>query len=288
MALWFDRDEAAQHGCLAPPITRAKNTKGWTMWKRLRCWLNKLPLKNPIERRQAALFQLILIGLLAATFLIIPFALAAPVASNTRMISLGASILLGIATLCALMLLRFGQLQLSVAVTIAGLLLADTLLLLHVGLLVGGVAMLGLVIPITLANFLIGRRGLLVCIGLSIAIVTAIAMIQYVPSPLARSDPLPSTITIPVVVIFILTLGLLGLILDRFSTTLHNALNATHLREQELEQSRAALQLVGAALRDSEERYRLITENSSDLISLINLAGQGELLYLSPSHRAML
>ena len=27
------------------------------MWNRLRCWLNEVPLKNPIERRQAALFQ---------------------------------------------------------------------------------------------------------------------------------------------------------------------------------------------------------------------------------------
>src|SRR5258708_9361544 len=154
------------------------------MWKRLRRWLNELPLENPIERHQAALFQLILIGLLIATLLTIPFALAAPAASNTRMISLGASILLGIATLCALILLRCSQLRLSIAVTIAGLLLADTLILLQVGLLVGGVAMLGLVIPITLVNFLIGRRGLLVCIGLSIAIVTTVWILQYGPTPL--------------------------------------------------------------------------------------------------------
>ena len=150
------------------------------MWK-MRHWLNEIPLKNPIERRQAALFQLMLIGLLIATLLNIPLALAIPVPSNTRMLSLGASILLGIMSVCALMLLRCGQLRLSVALAIAGLLLADTLLLLHVGLLFGGVAMLGFVIPITLANFLIGRRGLLVCIGLSIVIVTAIGISHYVP-----------------------------------------------------------------------------------------------------------
>ena len=258
------------------------------MWNRLRCWLNEVPLKNPIERRQAALFRLMLIGLFIASLLTIPFALAIPVASNTRMISLGASFLLELATLSALILLRLRQLRLSVAVTIAGLFLADTLLLLHVGLFIGGVAMLGLVIPMTLASFLIGRRGLLLCIGLSIIIVTAIASLQYEPIPLAGSNLSQSTITSTVVVIFILTVGLLGLILDRFGTTLHSALNAARIHEQELEQNRAALQLVDTALRESEERYRLITENTTDLISLIDLEGDGERIYISPSYQAML
>jgi PAS domain S-box-containing protein len=185
-------------------------------------------------------------------------------------------------------LLRFSQLRLSVAVTIAGLLLAETLLLLHVGLFIGGVAMLGLVIPITLANFLIGRRGLLLCIGTSIAIVTSIGILQSMPTPLAGSNVPQTDILSTVIVIFILTVGLLGFVLDRFSTTLHSALTATLIREQELEQSSAACKRVEAALRDSEERYRLITENSSDLISLIDLEGEGFRIYVSPSYQAML
>ncbi len=273
---------------LASLTHQSKECQRFTMWKRLRRSLNEVLLENPIDQEQAALFQRLLIGLFIASLLTIPLALAVPVASNTRTISLGASILLGIDTLSALILLRVNQLRLSVAVTIAGLLLADTLLLLHVGLFTGGVAMLGLVIPITLANFLIGRRGLLLCIGLSIAIVTASAILQYVPTSLAGSSVSQSDITGTVVVIFILTVGLLGFVLDRFGATLHSALTATLIREQELEQSRAARQRVEAALRESEDRYRLITENSSDLISLIDLESDGRQIYVSPSYQTML
>src|SRR6478672_10072494 len=104
------------------------------MWNRLRRWLSEVPFKNPIEQRQAALFQLMLIGLLIAALLAVPLVLVAPVANITKMISLGASILLAVGTLSALVLLRLSQLRLSVALTIAGLLLADTLILLHAGL----------------------------------------------------------------------------------------------------------------------------------------------------------
>ena len=123
---------------------------------------------------------------------------------------------------------------------------------------------------------------------ISIAIVATIGVIQSRPTPLAGSNLPQSDITGAVVVVFILTVGLLGFVLDRFSTTLHSALTATLIREQELEQSRAARQRVEAALRESEDRYRLITENSSDLISLIDLEGEGDRIYVSPSYRAML
>ena len=159
------------------------------MWNRLRRWLNEVPLENPIERRQAALFQLMLISLCIATLLTIPFTLATPMASNTRTILLGASILLGLAALSALILLRFSQLRLSVAADDSRACFWRTCCcLLHVGLFIGGVAMLGLVIPITLANFLIGRRGLLLCIGSSIAIVVTIGILQSRPTPLAGSN----------------------------------------------------------------------------------------------------
>jgi PAS domain S-box-containing protein len=279
--------------------TRAQR---FAMWNSLRRWLNKVPIEHSIERRQTSLFQLMLIGLLIATVITIPLALAAPVASNTRMISLGASSLLGLHTLGALVLLRSRRFQLSVATAIAGLMLADTLLLLHAGLFMGGVALLGLVAPITLASFLIGRRGVYISSGLSIAIVVIIGMLQYVSPPLAESNMAQGDIISTAVIVFILTIGLLGFILDRFGAALRGALNDTLIREQELEHNRAALQVrtielerevaerrrVEAALRESEELYRLIAEHTSDLIGLYDLNDSMRRVYASPSYHSML
>jgi len=62
--------------------------------------------------------------------------------------------------------------------------------------------------------------------------------------------------------------------LKRLPTSLQNA-----LEKKAVEQARAAVE---AALRRSEEQYRLIAENTRDLISLVDL--DGRFLYASPAH----
>src|SRR6266487_759119 len=66
--------------------------------------------------------------------------------------------------------------------------------------------------------------------------------------------------------------------LKRLATSVTNA-----LQKRAIEQARL---LAEAALRRSEEQYRLIAENTRDLISLLDV--QGRFLYASPSHRISL
>ncbi len=64
--------------------------------------------------------------------------------------------------------------------------------------------------------------------------------------------------------------------LKRLATSITNA-----LQKRGIEQARLNAE---AALRRSEEQYRLIAENTRDLISLVDLAGR--FLYASPSHHS--
>jgi two-component system cell cycle sensor histidine kinase/response regulator CckA len=111
---------------------------------------------------------------------------------------------------------------------------------------------------------------------LCIAIVISTAILEQSGSLALPDSPPPRAATAGIVVLFILIVGLLGLILDQFGITLRSALRDTLLREQELEQSRAALQGRTAeleheiservraekALQDSEAQYRNLFENN--------------------------
>lgn len=66
------------------------------------------------------------------------------------------------------------------------------------------------------------------------------------------------------------------------------ALARAAAREQALEHEIAERRRVEAALRESEERYRLIADHTSDLIGLYDLNDSARRVYASPSHRAML
>src|SRR6185295_5283527 len=66
--------------------------------------------------------------------------------------------------------------------------------------------------------------------------------------------------------------------LKRLPTSITNA-----LQKRAIEQARVRTE---AALRRSEEQYRLIAENTRDLISLVDV--DGRFLYASPSHKTSL
>ena len=61
------------------------------MWRRLRRWLHAVPINDPLERRQALLVQVILLGLSSVlmcsaliTLIAVPFTTGANAAANLR------------------------------------------------------------------------------------------------------------------------------------------------------------------------------------------------------------
>jgi two-component system, cell cycle sensor histidine kinase and response regulator CckA len=233
------------------------------MWNRLRRWLHNLPIHDTVERRQAMLVQVILLGLAGVllfsallTLVALPFTTGAAAAANLRNSIDNFQGALFIVV--PLVLLRRGAFRLAVMILMIELFLLAFNTMYDQGLEKGWLGALEFALPLSLAALALGRRWLLIVYIASIIGVTATALAWYPSTEIARKIPSAS-------IAFALIAGLLALFLDRFGAAFRESL---------------------AALRESEARYRLITDNAADLISLIDHAGR--LLYASPSHQLVL
>src|SRR6185503_19746327 len=164
------------------------------MRNRFSRWLNSLPMTDPVERRQAAVFQLVLIGwiVLASIDLLIllppffspppPGTPPVPAEMMVRFLVflsllLITSLLLWICPVSALVVLRRGRFKLAVAIATLGLLLTHTTATYTLGVTSAAVYIV-YQIPIALAGLLAGRRLLLIVSGWSIAALLVISILQ--------------------------------------------------------------------------------------------------------------
>lgn len=241
------------------------------MWNRLRRWIDNAPLSNPVERRQAGVFQWVLITwiILAAIDLILVYgpsfflqsassgsvsieALPLPVLITFWALT-PASLLLLITPASALALLRRGRFQLAVGVATFGLLLSHTAATYALGITNAAVPIV-YQIPIALAGLLAGRRLLLSVAGMSIVIFLVVTFLESLSPPLAgffaivpnANGEIVSPVTIEsaglTVGFFIGITILMTLLLDRFGGALRDALASSLEREEELQRTRASLE----------------------------------------------
>ncbi|MBK9712023.1 MAG: PAS domain S-box protein [Kouleothrix sp.] len=252
------------------------------MWKRLRHWLSDITITDPLARQQVALVQGLFIGTIAMCVLALPLPFITSSSMLSKLVGAVTAALVGIYVTLALVILRRGHFKLAVTLIVLGMLAGITVLIVTSEM-AESAALLAFALPLTLAGLLLDRRALWLVIAGCSAIASATVLLSengLLPGAAVRPPKLVLLID------FILIVALLGLVVDRIGAAFHAALTAMRQREHELAREVAERRTVELALRESEERYRLITENSSDLVSLIDQ--QGRWVYVTPSHQAVL
>jgi rsbT co-antagonist protein RsbR len=229
-------------------------------------WFNQLPLTDPIERRQAGLLQAMLLTIIVGGGLGLLMNMITAAPGGPRITSPAYPILL-ICSMIGLVLLRRGWFRPAAFLAAIGLIVAIGNSMVTSGLDSGSLGFLAFAIPITLAGLVIGRSGLLIASGLSVAFVLLGAIVQANVTPTGGRSPFLTVAT------FILIISVLGLFLDRFGASLKEALVAAMSRERELEALQASLEATVAertaslreALTEVEQREARLAKTLEDL-----------------------
>jgi anti-anti-sigma regulatory factor len=243
------------------------------MQKDLRHWLNATPLDDPLEQQQAGLLQVMLLTIIGACFigLAIGF-LIAPPTSGISMAFISYTIMI-VCMLGGLYFLRRGRFRPAVGLAITAIIVAIAISVIPSGFPLSSGAALSFTVPVTMAGLLLGRRGLLLAGGAVVGIVVGGYLLQLAAPNLVGFMPGQPTSAGSSIPIFVLIIAVLSLFLDRFATTLRNALSATQAREQELERLRDSLETTVAdrtaslqqALEAGEQRQAQLAQTLEDL-----------------------
>jgi rsbT co-antagonist protein RsbR len=214
------------------------------MQQKIRRWLDALPLSDPLERQQASLLQAMLLTILGGCVIGLLISVTQINSAEQSNLPIGfiAYTILIVSTLGGLTLLRRGRFRPSVAMAISSIVLTVGGALIVSGFPGGVGTYLAFTLPITMAGLLLGRRALLLTSGVIIGVVVVAALLKSIAPSLTGFSPSSPASAASIIPIFILIVVILGLFLDRFGTSLRDALSATQAREQELEKLRASLE----------------------------------------------
>lgn len=194
---------------------------------------------DPLERRQAALLQVILIVLLVGALLGVGFTLD-DTTWHARLISLATVGLALLVQSSGLLALHRGRLGLAVLIAALGNLFTLAIPLFTAPFSRSGDVLLLLLLPVTLAGLAGTRRVLMLSVSTSIALVLSRVVLSVLPTSGAPAALAAGNQTLGLAGAFVLVVGALGVFCDRFSDTLRDTLAKAIARQYELEQVRAA------------------------------------------------
>jgi hypothetical protein len=240
------------------------------MWHRVLLWLDTVSFQDPIERRQARLVQTMLIGLVVAGTLGLPITMNTSSDPTGKLLSLASNVFFLICGVGALIVFRYGHFQRAVLLATTGLLLSFAIYAIELGLRADTAVLQAFLLPIALAGFLAGRRGLLFSLLASLMIVGSTLVLEQVAPQLVGFGATSELSKSSTIGSFLLLIALLALFIDRVTLVLHGALNDAFARERELEQRSFELSNAKEAL-EHELEVRRQTETA--------LAYERDLLY---------
>jgi diguanylate cyclase (GGDEF)-like protein len=194
-----------------------------------------VPGRDSVERQHAAFVQVLVLALLP---LLVALFLYGALTDAHALLTLARStalLVLLLATMGAGVAVRRGRLGWAVGLLCGALLLAEAQTLLATGVAHDVPSVIPLVIPMTLAGLVRGRRALVLVAGLCIALVSSVALLESLHAPLVGTAPPERHPTATAVFIFVLVVIVLGLLLDRCGLALRTALAAAEQRAGELQ-----------------------------------------------------
>ncbi|WP_110514397.1 ATP-binding response regulator [Herpetosiphon llansteffanensis] len=249
-------------------------------------WLNRISITDPVQREQAILLQIMLIGMCIICVCAVPAAFVVSSTFGGGIRASSAVILIFLFFSIAILYLRKGHFRPSVLIASIGLLVGFGAILVVEGLRNSGWILSAFMIPITLSGLLTGRKGVITVASISIGIIVTIGTLQLFNNRMIGAFPRVDDVLPPIISTFILSSLIVGFLFHRFSASLSDALRRALEREYELQQIRDKLEILvdqrTAALQDAlhavEEREGRLEKTNIELASAKNAAEEANQL----------
>ncbi|GEM_PF-2293413 len=220
------------------------------MWHDMKRWLTNIPQKDPVMLRLAPFIQLMMIAQIIASVIMLAITLATTATDPNTPLNVCVLLIMIGGNLCGLWLYRHEYTKTASWLVIGALLFATGVNALEWGLDYAAETLSSLILPIIMAGFLAGRRGLLVTVPATILIVISMVLLD-----IARLDTIQFYRPSPIftIITFALIACLAGFFLDQFVSTLHSVFNDMLTRQQELTQIRQSLEAHTQELSQAKE-----------------------------------
>lgn len=230
---------------------------------RIRAWLNKIPVEDPINRQTAALLQVILIGLVIVILLstIANLFLVPPDTPRSEIVIQSLLILLIFIT--PVILLRRGFFRISVIIIIAIFMVLVSASIYNSNLRATADSLPFFTIGILLAGLLVGRSAMFTIFAISAGVVLSFALNE--PDPTLKLD------FIKVAGNFILLNGLVAIFVNSVGHALRGALSSSLQRENDLKEEILVRRKFEVDLKNALEREQHLNEVTSAISSKLDL-----------------